>query len=121
MIDDTIPCGARLAVYLSARFLQELEIALRLLGIPVWYERPGMDGIIVPRLRVEHVGHQEPDAVICTVPQVFDTPPAWRTPDPRWWFMWWTRNEEAHEPICEAVDMNEAAHLIAAQSHEENR
>jgi hypothetical protein len=120
-VDNAIPAEARLAMYLSACFLQELEIALRLAGIPARYERPGMDGIIVPRLRVEHPGREEPDEVICTLPPVFDAPLAWHAPDPRWWFMWWMRPEEIHEPICEAVDMNEAAHLIAARLREETR
>jgi hypothetical protein len=122
MVDDTIPGEVRLALYISARYLQELEIALRLAGVPARYERPGMDGKIVPRLFVEHPGHGDPDAIICTIPLEFDGQPlAWDVPDPPWWFMWWPRHAEARESICPAVDMNEAARVIAGRSREESQ
>jgi hypothetical protein len=46
---------------------------------------------------------------------------AWDVPDPPWWFMWWVRQGEAREPICPAVDMNQAARVIAARLREETR
>jgi hypothetical protein len=122
MVEDTIPGEARLALYMSARYLQELETALRLIGTPARFVRPGIDGVIVPRLCVACPDHGEPDEIICSLSQVFDgSQPAWNAPDPPWWFMWWTRHSAPHEPICQAVDMNEVARIIAARLREQTR
>ncbi|HEU5156726.1 MAG TPA: hypothetical protein VFU43_06980 [Streptosporangiaceae bacterium] len=122
MVDNTIPGEARLALYMSGRYLQELETALRLAGVSARYERPGIDGVIVPRLFVELPGHGDPNEVICTIPREFDGRPRGRDmPDPPWWFMWWSRRGGTRAPICPAVDMNEAARVIAARLREETR
>jgi hypothetical protein len=44
MLDHTIPSEVRLSLYLSARFLQELELALQLIGGRCIYVRPGIEG-----------------------------------------------------------------------------
>lgn len=122
MVDNTIPDEARLALYMSARYLQELEIALRLAGVPARYERPRLGETVVPRLRVEHVGDGDPDEVICTIPRAFDTRSLTHdAADPQWWFMWWAPQQRRREPICPAVDMNAAARVIATRRHEETR
>jgi hypothetical protein len=51
---DTIPDDLRLFLNISARYLQELRIALQGSGIEAWYERPGADGLVMPRLIVKH-------------------------------------------------------------------
>jgi hypothetical protein len=48
MLDHTIPSEVRLSLYLSARFLQELELALQLIGIPSVYVPPGVEGLPFP-------------------------------------------------------------------------
>jgi hypothetical protein len=81
-----------------------------------------MDRVIVPRLFVEESGHDGLGAIICTIPPEFDGRDlAWSMPDPHWWFMWWLRHKQTREPICPAVDMNEAAHVIATRLHEGTR
>lgn len=120
MGDNAIPGEARLALYMSARYLQELEIALRLAGVPARYDRPGMEAGLVPRLFVEHPGQAELGGIICTIsPELDGRRLPWNASDPPWWFMWWLRDERRREPICPAVDMTEAAHLIAARLREE--
>jgi hypothetical protein len=120
MLDNTIPSEARLSMYVSARYLQELEIALLLLGIPSRYERPGMRRIMLPRLYVEHLDHGELDEAVCAIPRVSDARGlAWDAPDPQWWFMWWKPPAETREPICPAANMKKAAHLIAVRLREE--
>src|SRR6266545_4638914 len=48
MRDHTIPSEVRLSLYLSARFLQELGLALQLIGVPSVYVRPGIEGVAFP-------------------------------------------------------------------------
>lgn len=59
MHDNIIPSELRLLLYNSARYLQQLEIALRLIAIPARYDRPGIDGISMPRLCVTHSNYRE--------------------------------------------------------------
>lgn len=122
VVENTIPSEARLALYMSARYLQELEIALRLAGIPVRYQRPGTDSGLVPRLFVEHPGQGDLGEIICTLPlELGGQDLAWDAPDPPWWFMWCPRGAQTREPICPAVDMKAAAEIIAARLREETR
>jgi hypothetical protein len=44
MRDHTIPSEVRLSLYLSARFLQELGLALQLFGVPSVYVWPTLKG-----------------------------------------------------------------------------
>jgi len=43
MLDHTLPTEVRLSLYLATRLLQELELALQLIGIPSAYVRPGIN------------------------------------------------------------------------------
>jgi hypothetical protein len=116
MVENAISGETRLWLYMSACYLQELELALRLAGVPSRYERPGIDGILIPRLCVADSRNGQADAAICAIPRVFDVRrPAWKGPDPQWWFLWWKPPAQPRDPICPAVDMNEAARLVAAQ------
>jgi hypothetical protein len=116
MVDNTVPSEARLSLYMSVRYLRELETALRLIGIPARYERPGMHEIMLPRLYVEHPDHGELADVVCAIPRVSDGRRlAWEAADPEWWFMWWKRQAGTRELICRALDMTHAARLIAAR------
>ena len=118
MPDSAIPAETRLSMYLSARLLQELETALLLTGLQARYERPGIDGIMLPRLRVTHPRHGEMDEAVCAIPRVSDARGlSWDAPDPQWWFMWWERRPATWGPVCPAVDMTQAAHQIAARVH----
>jgi hypothetical protein len=129
MLDHTIPSDYRLSLYLSSRFLQELSVALQLIGIPSAYVRPGIEGVVFPRL---YVGFTEDDLeggdrmddgtrlddFVCGVP--FAPPaqrPSWTAPDSEWWFMWWG---DQTMPICKATDMKQAAQVIADQLLEES-
>jgi hypothetical protein len=125
MPDNTLPAEIRLSLYLSTRLLQELQLALQLLGIPARYDRPGITGIGIPRLVVnpaeedeETFEVDETDDVICALPMVHKTLRlSWTDLDPQWWFMWWG---DEPLPICQAVDMNKAARIIADQLFEES-
>jgi hypothetical protein len=128
MYDNTIPDEARLSLYLSARYLQELQLALRLIDVPSTYVRPGIGGYGLPQLHVGPAEYDpealgEPDGTIavrddfiCALPFVLSTQRlSWTDPEPEWRFMWcW------HEPlqIWQAVDMMEAARIIAGQLFE---
>jgi hypothetical protein len=144
MLDHTIPSDVRLSLYLSARFLQELKLALQLIGVPSTYIRPGVEGINFPRLYVgcsayEPKALEEADGIaeqvdeppekaagtavvldefICAVPLPFHGQHHSRlVPALEWWFMWWS---DLLLPICQATDMNEAAWIIAEQLCEES-
>jgi hypothetical protein len=115
--DNTLPGEIRLPLYLSARYLQELELALRLAGVRVRYERPGTGGIMFPRLSVECPQQGDSSRAICATPQ---------RPGGRqvvWCFEWRSlapfgrspRTRRMPERICPAVDMNRAARIIAGQ------
>jgi hypothetical protein len=120
--DNVIADESRLALYLSARLLQELGVALQLAGIRTRYERPGVEGIDWPRLCVEHPEHGWMDEVICTVPLLLDGP------NPTWWFEWRSIvpcacsycKEADRQRICPATDMTKAAQIIAEQLREED-
>jgi hypothetical protein len=113
-LGSIIPDESRLALYLSARYLQELEIALRLTGIRTRYERPGIEGFDLPRLCVEHPELGWMDEVICALPWHLNGP------NPEWWFEWYKPWEEARARICAAKDMAKAAAVILVQLHEES-
>jgi hypothetical protein len=129
MLDHTIPSEVRLSLYLSARFLQELELALQLIGVPSAYVRPGIEGVVFPRLYVGFTEDElegwgetddgaERDEFICAVPFTLNEQRrCWTDPDPEWWFMWWG---DQMLPICRATDMRRAARVIADQLYEES-
>jgi hypothetical protein len=106
---ETIPSETRLFLHLAAGHLQELALALKQIGVPSRYERPGVEGVVLPRLVVEHAEHGELDEVICAS--------AWRLPGPdaHWWFEWWEWWQGARVPICRIRDIDEAAQVIARQ------
>jgi hypothetical protein len=129
MLDHTIPGDVRLSLYLSTRFLQELSIALQLIGIPSAYVRPGIAEAPFPRLyagftedELEALEEMNEAAVevedfVCAVPFVLNEGSRCRTDsDPQWWFIWWA---DQTLPICPATDMNEAARIIAEQLFEQ--
>jgi hypothetical protein len=128
--DHTIPSEVRLSLYLSARFLQELGLALQLIGVPSVYVRPGIEGVAFPRLYVgctedeldaldgADEARAELDEFICAVPFTLNEQRrCWTDPDPEWWFMWWG---DQTLPICQATDMRLAARVIAEQLYEES-
>lgn len=127
--DNSLPPEVRLSLYLATRFLQELQLALQLIGIPSAYVRPGIEGIVFPRLYVgftedelERWGETddgtELDDFVCAVPFAPKARhPCWAARDPEWWFMWWG---DQTMPICEATDMRLAARVIAGQLYEES-
>ena len=109
-VEDTIPDDSRLALYFSTRYLQELQLALRLVGVLARYERPGIDTIMLPRLVVEHPERGELDEVICaTRSRRRDGPNA------AWWFEWRLFRDGRRERICTATDMSKAARIVAEQ------
>lgn len=120
--DNTIALDVWPSLYLSSRYLQELEIALRSVGIRTRYERPGLDGIVIPRLYVEHPEHGELSQALCA------TPLRTNSRGLEWWFEWRSftpcdcseciRTEL--ERICRIGDMSTAAQLIAQQLYEES-
>ena len=111
MHDNTIPGETRLALYLSARYLQELETALRLVGVTAQYLRPGIENIMLPRLTMAQQGQGNPHRVICAR--------TWQLTgaNPDWWFEWWQWWNGTRERICRIANINTAAQLIAAQLH----
>jgi hypothetical protein len=112
MLDHTIPSEFRLSLYLSTRLLQELSLALRLIGVPSAYIRPGAEGVVFPRLYVG-CADGELDDFVCAVPLSSRAHcPCRSARDPEWWFMWW---RDQTMPICEATDMKQAARVIADQ------
>jgi hypothetical protein len=130
MLDHTIPSEVRLSWYLSARFLQELQLALQLIGVPSAYVRPGIEGVVFPRLYVGFTEDEletfdatdkasaELDEFICAVPFTLNEQcRSWTDPDPEWWFMWWG---DQTLPICQATDMKHAALVIAEQLYGES-
>jgi hypothetical protein len=114
MPDSTIPDESRLTLYLSTRYLQELELALRLAGIRTRYERPGIEGFDLPRLVVEHPAFGWMNEVICAMPMLLEGP------NPEWWFEWHKPWKDTRERICLAVDMTSAARLVAQELREES-
>jgi hypothetical protein len=121
-LDDTIPTDIRLSLYLSARLLQELQLALQLIGIPSTYIRPGVEGIDFPRLHLGSTTYEPRklgkaygglillDYFICAVPLPLPGQRKSRlVPPVEWWFMWWS---DLLEPICPATDMKYAARVI---------
>jgi hypothetical protein len=120
MLDHTVPSDLRLSLYLSTRLLQELELALQLMGVPSVYVRPGVEGIAFPRLYVgcmeadlQGDDGAEPDEFVCSVPFA-SCPRDSSSPasDPEWWFVWWG---DKTLPICKATNMRQAARIIAEQ------
>jgi hypothetical protein len=120
--DNTISDEVRLPLYLSSQYLQELATALTRLGIRARYERPGANGIVVPRLYVEHPQHGELSWAICATPLQLDHQSL------EWWFEWrsFVRcgcleciNHEL-ERICRIGDLDKAAQIIAEQLIEES-
>jgi hypothetical protein len=117
MYHNVIAGESNLSLFLCTRYLQELEIALRLTGIRTCYERPGMQGIYWPRLCVENPEHGWMDEVICVVPLLLDGP------NPTWWFEWRSLvpcacsycKEADRQRIYPATDMTKAAQIIAEQ------
>lgn len=112
------------------RFLQELELALRLIGIPSAYVRPGIEEVAFPRLYVgctedeleafdvTDEARAELGGFVCAVPFALNEQRrCWADPDPEWWFMWWG---DQTLPICQATDMRRAARVIADQLYEES-
>jgi hypothetical protein len=138
-IDDIIPQEVRLSLYLATRFLQELKLALQLIGIPSTYIRPGIDGVILPRLYVgcteydlhawkmaeqadepsgKADGIGELDNFVCALPFSLNDQRRSRTaPELEWWFTWW--GDQAL-PICQARDMRQAAQVIVEQLFEKS-
>jgi hypothetical protein len=112
MVGNTIPSEMRLSLYISTRFLQELELALQLIGIPARYERPGSGGIIPPRLNVEHPQGCVEKA-ICAYPWLLESA------ETEWWFEWFGSRGDIRERICPATDMPRAARTIAERLREE--
>lgn len=117
--DPILPTASRLSLYLSGRYLQELEIALRLAGIRTRYERPGIRGIALPRLCVKHPDNGWMIELICAVPVRLDDAQF------EWWFEWCSFvpsgcplcAETQRRRICVAKDMTQAARIIADQLH----
>jgi hypothetical protein len=121
--DNAIPDEVRLSLYLSTRYLQELELALTLLGVPCTYVRPGLGCYALPRL---YVGFTDdaPEALrkaenfICALPFVLNSQwLSWNGLDPEWWFAW---SGDPTTPICQATNMQQAARVIADQLFEES-
>jgi hypothetical protein len=110
----TVPSETRLVLYISAGYLQELETELKALSIPARYERPGINGVVLPRLVVTHPEHGEMDEVICAS--------GWQLvgPNAEWWFEWWQWWQGSREPICRTRDIAQAARIIAQQLREES-
>jgi hypothetical protein len=120
MLDHTIPSDVRLSLYLSTRFLQELSLALQLIGVPSAYVRPGVEGVDFPRLYVgfaeDELEGTELDDFVCAMPFTpMAQSPSRNARDPEWWFMWWG---DQTLPICQATDMKQAARVIADQLFE---
>lgn len=115
--DQTVPSEVRISLDLSSRYLQDLQRTLWLLGIRARYERPGVQGIIMPRLYVEHSEHGELSAAICAEPFQLD---AWNL---EWWFAWRSFMpcdcaeciQHELERIYRVEDMEKAAQIIAGQ------
>jgi hypothetical protein len=143
-LDDIIPADIRLSLYLAKRFLQELQLALQLIGVPSAYIRPGIEGVVFPRLYVGSTTYEpkalevaddreepvaEPpgkaedatdefDFFICAVPLPLPGQHHSRlVPALEWWFMWWS---DLLMPICQATDMKYVARVIADQLGEES-
>jgi hypothetical protein len=113
-LDSIIPDESRLALYYATRYLQELEIALRLEGVHTHYDRPGCGGITVPRLRIRLANADWSDWVVGVSPKVLETQTLeWNEAEPEWWFMWC--KARLRKPICQAVDMPHAARLIVLE------
>ncbi|HZB30337.1 MAG TPA: hypothetical protein VE465_09245 [Streptosporangiaceae bacterium] len=120
-LDDTIPAEIRFSVYLSTRLLQELQLALQLLGVQCAYVRPGVEGIHFPRLYLSSTTYEtrvpdKEDAItlldyfVCVVPLPLPVQHHFRlVPAVEWWFMWWG---DVLMPICTATDMQYAARVI---------
>jgi hypothetical protein len=126
MLDRAIPAEIKLSLYLSMRLLQELQIALQLIGIPSAYVRPGVGGMDFPRLHLgsttydptvsEKTNGMLLDCFICAVPlPLRGRPRSLLPPAVEWWFMWFT---DLLTPICTATDMKHAARVIV--SYEES-
>lgn len=122
MYDNTIATDVWPSLYLSSQYLQELETALRSVGIRTRYQRPGIDGIVMPRLYVEHPEHGQLSHALCATP--------WRANSQslEWWFEWRSFTpcncfECVHTElrrICRIRDISRAAQTIAGQLYEES-
>jgi hypothetical protein len=106
MADNTISSELRLPLYISSRYLKELDLALQLIGMPTRYERPGSGGIVLPRLYVEHPARRCPDKAICALPWLLESA------KPEWWFEWFGSREDIRDRICAATDLPYAARII---------
>ncbi|HEX6470996.1 MAG TPA: hypothetical protein VF069_17990 [Streptosporangiaceae bacterium] len=107
MVENAIPGEARLSLYISSRYLQELGVALRLIGIASRYERPGIGGLPLPRLCVPHPGR------LGTA--IYAIPRSACGAAPQWWFEWTSCRGGWRRRICSVTDLPYAARVIAEQ------
>jgi hypothetical protein len=114
LIESTVPGEARLSLYISGRYLQELAVALRLIGIATRYERPGIGGLPLPRLRVGDPPFDPIDTAIYALPRA-----TCRGAAPQWWFEWTSCRGGWRRRICAVTDLPYAARVIAEQLRED--
>src|SRR5262245_40000387 len=100
----TIPDEVQLSSYMSSRLLGELQLALRLIGLDTCYMPPRDEP---PHIIVRHSSGEYWE-------EVYALPWLAGGSNLQWWFEWTGR-----ECICPAVDMGEAARIIAEQMSEE--
>lgn len=108
-VDVNVPGETRLFLYMAAGYLRRLAAALHDEGVSAWYARPGVRGVVLPRVYVIHPEHGEMDAVVgVSGGQVLG-------PNAEWWFEWWQWWRGSREPICRTSDIPRAAWIIARQ------
>jgi hypothetical protein len=111
----TFGAGLWRSLYQSSQYLQELRVSLKSVGIHARYLRPGTDGIVMPRLYVEHSEHGELSQAVCATPFQRDSE------NLEWWFEWrsFARCPCSEcirsERICRIGSMPYAAQIIAGQ------
>src|SRR5918992_2060017 len=113
MYDNTIHGQLQFSWYLSTRYLQELGLALQLIGIPTRHQGPKLAEEFEfepPRL---YVDPDEIHVFVCALPFVVDGMfLSFNALNPQWWFTW-RRNQTS--PICRATDMRKAAQIIGKE------
>jgi hypothetical protein len=95
-------------LYVSARYLQELAVALGLIGVESWYARPGIGGVLMPRLYVKFPVVGWVDDCVCASREFSDAGGS------DWWFIR-VSHAGSSRRICRPVDMARAARLVAEE------